>query len=316
MTERSHGAPDPIDPSITGGAPVFPDLGAVRRSDAVVEALGARRAVRTAADDGDPAVRLLRALIADIDAGGALPRADRRWGLAAAPEAQPPRGPRRRGPRTIVALSVAGAVLTSTGVAAAGGGLVEQFIPGPSAEEKGGKASEAYEKSRAELRSAREALDQGNYDTARNSLDRARRDRAGLSGSQAIDLDKQIRDLEGKLVAARPDAPPGPRPAPRPSHPAPPVYGAPPPDDDAPLPARPPRPGKPPALPAPIAVPGLPLPPPGLPAPGQPVPGQPGAGQPDPEQPGSGDDRIDRRREEIRKRIRQRIDKYRGGWTR
>ena len=60
---------------------------------------------------------------------------------------QPPSGPRRRGPRTIVALGVAGAVLASTGVAAAGSGLGDQPPLGPGAAETAGDAgtSEAAE---------------------------------------------------------------------------------------------------------------------------------------------------------------------------
>jgi hypothetical protein len=93
------------------------DLAAVRRTDALIESLATRCAPAPAArpaDDSDPAVCLLRALITDVDdqtAGGP------------APPAPPGPGPRRRGPRTIVALGVAGAVLASTGVAAAGGGV-------------------------------------------------------------------------------------------------------------------------------------------------------------------------------------------------
>ncbi|MBO2463010.1 hypothetical protein [Actinomadura violacea] len=181
MTERSPGAPDPVGPSNSGGtrepgsrppAPavtLLADLGAVRRTDAIIDALAARRAAAStarpaterpaadrpgterpavgrgagerarAADDGDeaaadPAVRLLRALIADVD--------DQDAGRDAAGPAEPgPRtpptapgpGPRRRGPRTIVALGVAGAVLASTGVAAAGSGITERAAASPPA---------------------------------------------------------------------------------------------------------------------------------------------------------------------------------------
>ncbi|MFI0357803.1 hypothetical protein [Actinomadura sp. 9N407] len=157
MTERSQGAPDPAAVSTTGsstpdpltpepfptdsrstdprstdsrtaGAVVaFPalaaDLGAARRTDALIDALAARRA----AGSDDPAVRMLRALIRDVDELVPV-----RHGPAAGQDAVPddpveddrplsPVGPRRRGPRTIVALGVAGAVLAGTGVAAAGG---------------------------------------------------------------------------------------------------------------------------------------------------------------------------------------------------
>lgn len=186
MTERSPGAPDPVGPSNSGGtrepgsrppAPavtLLADLGAVRRTDALIDALAARRAAgstaRTAADrtagervsgeraptervsaerapgeraraaaDGDecaadPAVRLLRALIADVDDQD--PGRDASGPSDPGPGTPPPApgpGPRRRGPRTIVALGVAGAVLASTGVAAAGGGITERAAASPPA---------------------------------------------------------------------------------------------------------------------------------------------------------------------------------------
>jgi hypothetical protein len=100
-------------------------------------AAGAGECARGAdGDEGaaDPAVRLLRALIADVD--------DQDAGRDAAgppdpgpgtPPSAPGPGPRRRGPRTIVALGVAGAVLASTGVAAAGSGITERAAASPPA---------------------------------------------------------------------------------------------------------------------------------------------------------------------------------------
>ncbi|TDD94986.1 hypothetical protein [Actinomadura rubrisoli] len=159
MTERSPGAPDPAEPSRSGDAPppgsppaapaatLFADLSAVRGTDAIIEALAERRAAASTAasepastagseaaraggaqrpaDESDPAVRLLRALVTDVDE----PAPGRE-----APEPGPaPSGPgsRRRGSRTIVALGVAGAVLASTGVAAAGGGLADHSAAQP-----------------------------------------------------------------------------------------------------------------------------------------------------------------------------------------
>jgi hypothetical protein len=137
LTERGPltgvgGAPNPAEPSHSGDAPApasrpaAADLAAVRRTDALIESLAARRAPGSAAragDDSDPAVRLLRALITDVDEGTSDP----------APPAPSGPGPRRRGPRTIVALGVAGAVLASTGVAAAGGGAADRSsVPAPS----------------------------------------------------------------------------------------------------------------------------------------------------------------------------------------
>ncbi|MEV4001041.1 hypothetical protein, partial [Actinomadura sp. NPDC049753] len=161
MTERGpltglRGAPDPDDPAHRGDAPARPprsrapavppvDLSAVRRTDALFESLAARDGAGSAApgegpgeapaearpavpqdddrdsaepsDDRDPAVRLLRALIVDVD--------DQACDAPEPPAPSGP-GPRRRGPRTIVALGVAGAVLASSGVAAAGGGVAER----------------------------------------------------------------------------------------------------------------------------------------------------------------------------------------------
>ncbi|TYK47318.1 hypothetical protein [Actinomadura decatromicini] len=71
------------------------------------------------ADEPDPAVRLLRALIIDVDDQGSESEP------APPPPSGPGTGPRRRGPRTIVALGVAGAVLAGSGVAAAGGAAAD-----------------------------------------------------------------------------------------------------------------------------------------------------------------------------------------------
>jgi hypothetical protein len=168
LTERSTGAPEPVDPFRRGDAPAaeFPtgDLSAVRRTDAVFEALARHAAsfapatepaasagepagapadsdeaaepgdaeaelderLRAAGAESDPAVRLLRALVADVGEPGTERR----------PGPEPPSGPRRRGRRTIVALGVAGTVLASGGVAAAGGDLTGRSAQGvPSGEQ-------------------------------------------------------------------------------------------------------------------------------------------------------------------------------------
>ncbi|GAA3965745.1 hypothetical protein GCM10023085_55300 [Actinomadura viridis] len=143
MTERSQGGPDPAEPSTRGAAfPTPPsdapptasapggsterpaatappgwDLTAVRRTDALLDALAGRGAAATeaAAGTADPAVRLLHALIRDVD------EEPPRRQASPGERPSPPNGPRRRGSRTIVALGVAGAVLAGSGVAAAGG---------------------------------------------------------------------------------------------------------------------------------------------------------------------------------------------------
>ncbi|MFB4313529.1 anti-sigma-D factor RsdA [Actinomadura sp. 21ATH] len=172
MTERSQGAPDPAELSTpgrpspstpaTGSVVAFPalagDLGGVRRTDALIDALAARGPVGS----DDPAARLLRALIRDVDELAPVRHAHAPAPAPAPEEAPepapgdpgdgdrpvPPAGPRRRGSRTIVALGVAGAVLATGGVAAAGGGTggppASQRAMGPS-EQKIPRAPEPVE---------------------------------------------------------------------------------------------------------------------------------------------------------------------------
>ena len=178
MTERGHGVPDSAEPSSCGDArtPTGPppgmvppaDLDAVRRTDAIIDALAARRAAGSASlslpggetgrrwqvEESDPAVRLLRALIDDVDDPGQDAGPDT---TPPTPPATPPTpsgpepdpdsgsgpGPRRRGPRTIVALGVAGAVLASTGVAAAGGVHGRPPAAAPAVGESGGARTTA-----------------------------------------------------------------------------------------------------------------------------------------------------------------------------
>lgn len=95
------------------------DLGAVAGSDELFEALSTRRLADLntgRADAGDPAVSLLAALVADVDADAPpLPVARPRLSCGM------PAG-RRRGVRAFVTFGVAALVLTSAGAAAAGGG--------------------------------------------------------------------------------------------------------------------------------------------------------------------------------------------------
>ncbi|TNY38752.1 hypothetical protein [Thermomonospora catenispora] len=143
MTERSLGAPDPVgDPPGGEGAQqsvgAFWNLAEIRRSDDLMEALATRGPLPEAgpADGEDPAARLLRALIADVDAGAPeLP--NRRADAEPSPAAGegPDSGGGRRGPRTIVALGLVGPLLTgllTTGVAAAAGGFIHR--PGSTAD--------------------------------------------------------------------------------------------------------------------------------------------------------------------------------------
>jgi hypothetical protein len=122
-----------------------PDLGALRRSDELFDALSERRDV-SCDDADDPAFALLKAFVDDVDAGAPpLSRPAR--------EDHGRRGSRRRVPRTLVSLCVATTVLMSTGVAAAGGAL------SPFAQSPGG--SESHVRSRPDLPESRGAATGG-----------------------------------------------------------------------------------------------------------------------------------------------------------
>jgi hypothetical protein len=106
LTRGRAATPDPFD------------LGAVNGSDELFEALSTRRlADLTAAHtpDEDPAVVLLAALVADVDAGAPPLPAPARVSCGM-------QGSQRRAVRAFVILGVAAMVLTSAGAAAAGGG--------------------------------------------------------------------------------------------------------------------------------------------------------------------------------------------------
>ncbi|WP_026314086.1 hypothetical protein [Actinomadura flavalba] len=135
MTERSPSAPDPAahPGSPPAGRAVVPwpehdpdsDSAELRRTDALLDALAARSAAGSdALPAADPAVTLLRALVADVAEIAPVPDE---------PAAEPPRG-RRRGSRTIVALGVLSTVLGGSGVAAARDGLLPAPPPAAVAE--------------------------------------------------------------------------------------------------------------------------------------------------------------------------------------
>lgn len=109
-----------------------PELEAVRRDDALLDALSARGDASSTDDlsDADPVVRLLSALVEDVSAqpieepverpaDGCVEEAEQGSGR----KGQERRLHGRKLPRSFVALSVTGVVLASTGVAAAAGGL-------------------------------------------------------------------------------------------------------------------------------------------------------------------------------------------------
>jgi hypothetical protein len=112
----------------------------------------------------------------------------------------------------VVSLGLTATLLTTTGVAAAAGGMgavVASFASPPAADRP-------YHDSRADLRRAQKAVDSRQYDTARASLDKARNRRHALRGSQATDVDKEIGNLESRLPRT---PPPFPRQWPLPSAP-------------------------------------------------------------------------------------------------
>jgi hypothetical protein len=102
LTRGRAATPDPFD------------LSAVNSSDELVDALSSRRFAEAGHPD-DPAVRLLTALVADVDAG-APPMASPSPVSCGIPATY------RRGVRAFVTFGVAAVVLTSAGAAAAGGG--------------------------------------------------------------------------------------------------------------------------------------------------------------------------------------------------
>jgi hypothetical protein len=102
LTRGRAATPDPFD------------ISAVNSSDELVDALSSRRLAEAGHPD-DPAVALLAALVADVDAG-APPMASPSPFTRGVPATY------RRGVRAFVTFGVAALVLTSGGAAAAGGG--------------------------------------------------------------------------------------------------------------------------------------------------------------------------------------------------
>lgn len=117
------------------------DLSEIRRTAEIIDAVAERRVVPASdpsaagGEPDDPAIRLLQALVNDVDSdapalhpvttAARTPARARTSGAAARPSRdRGPRRARRRGAHTLVALSVTVAMFTTTGVAAAGGMIV------------------------------------------------------------------------------------------------------------------------------------------------------------------------------------------------
>ncbi|MBO2452217.1 hypothetical protein J4573_34365 [Actinomadura barringtoniae] len=265
--EHGHETPDPAEPSTPDSRAGTADLSAVRRTDAIFDALAARRVAASEPSgstdpigstdpdhvlplvpapepktgalgapesaSGDPAVRLLRALIADVDETPATtavtaPETSAAPAVAIAQAASAARrgdgdadadgdapaeagatpstagGGRRRGSRTIVALGVAGAVLASTGVAAAGGGIAEhRSAPAP---DKPGLSEDARSTAPAE---PKKQPDPAPAPVARPGG----HERTDGKGTKDDQVRKQIEDLKQRLEDLL-----KPRPTPRGTH--------------------------------------------------------------------------------------------------
>jgi hypothetical protein len=176
--------------------PVVPDITAVRRDDDLVNALSTRDGLARAEDE---AFLLLRALTADVDLDAPPLSVTRRPEREASPAGP---GHRRRA-RVVVSIGLTATLLTTTGVAAASGGMgdaVARFASPPAADRP-------YHDSRADLRRAHKAVESRQYDTARVSLDKARNRRPALRGSEAADVDTEIDELESRLPRTPPQFP-------------------------------------------------------------------------------------------------------------
>ncbi|MFC9977803.1 hypothetical protein ACFVH6_43555 [Spirillospora sp. NPDC127200] len=179
-------------------------------------------------------MRLLRALIADVDepalrrvpTGEAAERgpehaeasgAVQASGQASGPEGSATPSSRRRGPRTIVALGVAGVVLASTGVAAAGSGVTEPAAPAPQAAETGrGESADRTRPERASRARTRQGPDVRPVGVPAPPVrqvgerrDRAPETRAAAEPDPLRDRLEDLRDeLEGLLPPQTPRAEP------------------------------------------------------------------------------------------------------------
>ncbi len=184
------------------------DMGAVQRDEEIIEALAARRPVQ--ADDA--AVRLLAALVADVDEE-AVPAARTAPVLEPVARAVAERRRkalrRRLGGRGIVALTVCGALVSVSGVAAAVTGAVttgdplkpfKKVMSVVGGEERKPSTSASTDEIERKLREADEALHHGDRATAERKLREAREavrdlpDPATEAGAK-----KKVESLEKKL---------------------------------------------------------------------------------------------------------------------
>ncbi|MFI6522354.1 hypothetical protein ACIBF1_42875 [Spirillospora sp. NPDC050679] len=180
-------------------------------------------------------MRLLRALIADVDepvlrrvpTGEAAEPAEGSGAVQPSGQGDGPAAPasRRRGPRTIVALGVAGVVLASTGVAAAGGGVTEPAAPAPQAAEAGrGEPAERTRPERASRARTRQSPDIRPVGVpappVRQADERRDRDAEPRSTAEPDPLRDRLEDLRDELEGLLPPQTPRAEPRQPPAWPA------------------------------------------------------------------------------------------------
>ncbi len=176
------------------------DVVAVRRDDELLDALGARGAVPDFAAD-DPIAGLLAALAAEVDENLAPPVAFRGYQLV---EYAPRR--RRVGSRTVVALGVAGALLSASGVAAAvtGDPLAPIRPIGKAIGDLKSPSKVTPAQVDRALDGADAALGRGDNKTAREKLRKAREKAKKLTGPEGEAARRRLAQLEAALAAQTP----------------------------------------------------------------------------------------------------------------
>lgn len=189
------------------------DLVAVRRCDRAFDALAARRVARC----DDPALRLLAALVRDVDDG--LPANGATFGKPNEPnapdwDATPVPGEvgygrrrrgRRVGARAALAAGVAVAALTTTGVAAAKIGTFEAAgralgISESTESTSPAPSDVAADRVVADLHTARAQMDRGHLTAAQRSIRQAWQHWADVRGHRSAALAGEIENLEARLA--------------------------------------------------------------------------------------------------------------------
>lgn len=184
------------------------DVRAIQRDDELLDALGARQPVPAFVGD-DLVVDLLSTLADEVDEGVGPPLPSFQVPVRSS-VIEMPRS-RRVGRRTIIGLGVAGAIFSASGVAAAVTGdplaPLKKVVIAVTDAKPGGADSDQVRK---KLREAREALSNGDRDSAVAQLAAARAKAEGLDGAEAEQAMADVKALEAVLATATP----GPTPLP------------------------------------------------------------------------------------------------------